>query len=60
MNFGNKGGEDKTWSFDTMSVRVDGQVKDFQQIIHHKNIGSHCIPPSGQCWNVIAYFLFTY
>jgi len=58
MNFGNKEGEDKTWPFDTMTARVDGQMKEFQQIINHKIFGAHYIPPSGRCWNVIAYFLF--
>jgi hypothetical protein len=58
MTFGNKEGEDKTWPFDTMTARLDGQVKDFQQFTNHKIIGSHYILPSEQCWNVIALFLF--
>ena len=58
MNFGNKEGEDKTWSFDTMTAQVDGRMKDFQQIVNHKILGAYCIPPSGWCWNAIAYFLF--
>ena len=58
MNFGNKEGEDKTWPFNTITAWVNGQMKDFQQIINQKIIGVHCIPPPGQCWNVIAYFLF--
>ena len=58
MNFSKKEGEDKTWPFNTMTAQVDGQMKDFQQIINYEIFGSHYIPPSGWCWNVIAYFLF--
>ena len=57
-NFGKKEGEDKAWSFDTMTAQVDGHMKVFQQIIDHKIFGAHCIPPSVRCWNVIASFSF--
>ena len=48
MNFGNKEGEDKTWPFDTMTAWVNGQIRDFQQIINHEVFGAHYIAPSGQ------------
>ena len=38
--FGNKEREHMTWPFDTMTARVDGQMKDFQLIINHKIFGA--------------------